>query len=92
MPIARSKADIMCLAVYAMSGGNVVRGFMVPTIADRLGIPFGQAEAMAIAAGKAGLVKLEFGTITLTGEGQERGAMLTAPAVKKPARSSRSAR
>ena len=85
MPIARSKADIMCLAVYTLAGGKVLRGFMVQTIADRLGIPFGQAEAMAIAAGKAGLVKLEFGTITLTGEGQARGVTLTAPAVKKSA-------
>ena len=76
----------MCLAVYTLAGGKVLRGFMVSTVADRLGIPFGQAEAMAIAAGKAGLVKLEFGTITLTGEGQARGVTLTAPAVKKSGR------
>jgi hypothetical protein len=57
MPVARSKADILCLAVHTMAGGNVLRGFMVATIADRLGIDFEQAEEMAIAAAKAGLVR-----------------------------------
>ncbi len=35
MPVARSKADILCLAVYTLAGGNVLRGFMVETIAER---------------------------------------------------------
>ena len=48
---------------------------MLATIADRLGVSLRRAERMAIAAAKAGLVKLEFGTITMTGEGQERGLM-----------------
>jgi hypothetical protein len=52
MPVARCKADIMCLAVYTMAGGNALRGFMVQTVADRLGIDFEQAEAMTIAAAK----------------------------------------
>ena len=50
MPVARSPADILCLAVYSLAGGKVLRGFMVSTIADRLGIPFDRAEEMAIAA------------------------------------------
>lgn len=37
---------------------------MLATIADRLGVSLRRAERMAIAAAKAGLVKLEFGTIT----------------------------
>jgi hypothetical protein len=87
MPVARSKADILCLAVYTMSGGNVLRGFMVQTVADRLGIEFDQATEMAIAAEKAGLVRHESypGTVTLTGKGLARGARLTPLEVKKPA-------
>jgi len=59
----------MCLAVYTMVGGSVLRGFMVQTVADRLGIDFEQAEAMAIAAAEAGLLGHEWYTVTLTGEG-----------------------
>jgi hypothetical protein len=40
MPVARTPADIMCLAVYTLAGGKTLRGFMVSTIADRLGISF----------------------------------------------------
>jgi hypothetical protein len=29
MPIARTKADTMCLAVYTLAGGKILRGFMV---------------------------------------------------------------
>jgi hypothetical protein len=60
MPVARSKADIMCLAVYTLAGGKVLRGFMVSTIADRLRISFEQAEDMAVAAAEAGLIRHEF--------------------------------
>jgi hypothetical protein len=84
MPIARSKADIMCLAVYTLAGGKVLRGFMVATIADRLGISFEQAEEMADAAAEAGLVRHEFHTVTLTAEGEARGAILAVLEVKKP--------
>ncbi len=38
MPVTRTPADIMCLAVYTLAGGKVLRGFMVATIADQLGI------------------------------------------------------
>lgn len=76
---AHSPADILCLSLYVLAGGSVLRGFMVKTIADRLGIPIEQAEAMADAAHKAGLVRHEHGTVILTGEGQERGSTLTAP-------------
>jgi hypothetical protein len=69
----------MCLAVYTLAGGKVLRGFLVPTIADRLGISFEQAEEMADAAHAAGLVVHEYGTVALTGEGQACGATLTAP-------------
>jgi hypothetical protein len=44
------------LALYVLTGGEVLRGFMVQTIADRLGIKYERAEAMAIAAAEAGLV------------------------------------
>jgi hypothetical protein len=40
MPVPRAPADIMCLAVYTLAGGKVLRGFMVSTVADRLGIGF----------------------------------------------------
>jgi hypothetical protein len=59
MPVARSSADIVCLAVYTVAGGKILRGLMVSTIADRLGIPFERAEEMAAAAAEAGLVKHE---------------------------------
>jgi len=57
MPVARSPADSLCLALYALAGGRVGRGFMVKTVADRLGISFERAEAMAVAAEVAGLVR-----------------------------------
>jgi hypothetical protein len=85
MLAGRTHPDIFCLALYTLAGERGLRGFMLATISDRLGISFGQTERMAIAAAKAGLVKMEFGTITLTSEGQARGATLTAPTVKKSA-------
>jgi hypothetical protein len=83
MPVARAPAHIMCLAVYTLAGGKVLRGFMVSTIADRLGIAFERAEEMAAAAATAGLVRHEFHTVTLTAEGEARGAILTALPVKR---------
>jgi hypothetical protein len=56
--------------------GPIMRGFMVHTIARQLGVPFEQADEMAVAAAKAGLVRHEVDTVTLTGEGQARGATL----------------
>jgi Mn-dependent DtxR family transcriptional regulator len=69
----------MCLAVYTLAGGKILRGFMVKTLADRLGIDFHRASAMADAAHAAGLVRHEHGTVTLTGEGHARGATLKPP-------------
>ena len=83
MPAARSPADILCLALYTLASGKILRGFMVHTIANRLGIPFEKAEAMAIAADAAGLVRHEWGSVTLTGKGQEQGATLTAAPAKR---------
>ena len=71
MPVARSSADLMCLAVYTLAGGNVLRGFMVTTVAQRLGIPFDQATDMADAAHRAGLLKHKpAGSVSLTAKGQ----------------------
>ena len=86
MPIANTPADTFCLALYTLAGGHMARGFLLATVADWLGISFRKAERMALAAAEAGLVNLEFGTITLTGEGQTRGATLTPPAVRTSAR------
>lgn len=36
--LARSKADVMCFAVYTIAGGSVLRRFMVQTVAVRVGI------------------------------------------------------
>ena len=92
MPVARSPADIMCLAVYTLAGGKILRGFMVSTVADRLGVSFEQAEEMAVEAAEAGLIRHEFHTVTLTGEGEARGSILTALVLKKSAGHRRSAR
>ena len=92
MPVARSKADVMCLAVYTMVGGSVLRGFMVQTVADRLGIDFEQAEAMAIAAAEAGLLGHEWYTVSLTGEGLAHGATLRPPGFRPRARGKRRSR
>jgi hypothetical protein len=40
----------MCLAVHTPADGTVLRGFMIATIADRLGISFELAGEMAVAA------------------------------------------
>lgn len=85
MPVARSPADVLCLALYALAEGRIMRGFMVSTIARQLAIPFEQADAMAIAAAAAGLVRHQVDTVTLTGEGQARGATLTAPVSRSSA-------
>lgn len=80
MPAARSPADILCLALYTLAGGEIMRGFMVQTVASRLGVSFEAAEKMAIAADAAGLVRHQMHTVALTDEGQKRGATLTARA------------
>jgi hypothetical protein len=86
MPVARTPADIMCLALYTLAGGNLMRGLMVMTIAQQLGITFGQATDLAEAAHKAGLVHHVHGTVSLTAKGQERGATLTPPSLPPPKR------
>ena len=75
----------MCLAVYTLARGQRLRGFMVETIADRLGITLEQAEETAATADAAGLVRHQHGTAILTGKGQDRGAKLMPPAVRKTA-------
>ena len=82
MPVLPTPSDRFCVALYTLTDGDMLRGFSLATISDRLGVSFGQAEVMAIAAAKAALVKLEFGTITLTSDGQRRAQVLTAPALK----------
>ena len=78
MPVARSKADIMRLAVYTLTGGRPLQGRMLMTVAQRLGIPFNEAHQMAEAVAKAGLVEVAHGSsVSLTVKGQRRGAMLT---------------
>lgn len=81
----------MCLAVYTLAGGNVLRGFMIQTIADRLGIDFEQAEEMAIAAEKAGLVRHQVHTVSLTAAGHERGTTSKPPAPQPRAKRKRGA-
>lgn len=62
MPIARSKADLMCLAVYKLTGGRLLQGRMLMTVAQRLGVTFDQAHQMAEAAAAAGLVEVAHGS------------------------------
>ena len=61
MPVARSKADIMCLAVYTLTGGRILQGRLVSTVAQQLGITFARAVELAEAAEAAGLIHLEHG-------------------------------
>jgi hypothetical protein len=91
-PIIRTPADMLCLALYTLARGKVMRGFMVSTIADWLDIDFYRATEMADAAHAVGLVRHEHGTVVLTGDGQARGAMLTPSTVKKSAGLRRQAR
>jgi hypothetical protein len=80
MPVARSKADMMCLAVYALTDGRLMQGRMVSTVADRLGITFNRAVALAEAAEAAGLIHFEHGfSVSLTEEGRQRDATLKPP-------------
>jgi hypothetical protein len=73
MPAARSPADILCLALYTLAEGRIMRGFMLTTVGRQLGFEYDQVEKMAIAAAAAGLVRHEAGTVTLTGEGRRAG-------------------
>jgi hypothetical protein len=78
MPVARTPVDILCLAVYALTGGRLMQGRMVMTLAEQLGLTFHQALEMAEAAQKAGLVTVEHGaSVSLTEKGRKRGATLT---------------
>jgi hypothetical protein len=80
MPVARSKADIMCLTVYTLTGGRLMQGRMVSTVAEQLGITFDRAVALAEAAEAAGLIHFEHGfSVSLTEEGRQRGATLRPP-------------
>ena len=87
LPVCRTPVDTICLALYGLADGRSLRGFLVSTIADRLGIDFYRAAEMADAAHAAGLVRHEHGTVTLTVEGLARRATL-----KQPTASSWSAR
>jgi hypothetical protein len=81
MPAARSPADILVLALYALTGGRAHHGRMLQSIAGHLEITADQVLEMARAAEKAGLVQLRAThSVALTGEGQERGTTLTLPA------------
>jgi hypothetical protein len=81
MPVARSKADIVCLAVYTLTDGRLLQGRMLMTVAQRLGITFDQAHQMAEAAAKVGLVQILHGSsVSLTEKSRQRGAILTSPA------------
>lgn len=86
MSAARSPADILCLAFYTLTGGRLLQGRMILTVAQRLGITERRASEMADAAAKAGLVKHEWGSVSLTAEGLARGATLTAPAPRRGSR------
>jgi Mn-dependent DtxR family transcriptional regulator len=80
MPVARSKADIMCLAIYTLTGGRLLQGRLLTTLARGLGISFDQAHEMAAAADKARLVNFEHGSsVSLTEKGRQRGATLKPP-------------
>jgi hypothetical protein len=93
MPVARSQADILCLAVYTLTGGRLMQGRMVMSVARRLGITFDQAVELAEAAAKAGLIRFEHGSsVSLTEKGQERGTKLKPPADDRPGRPAARAR
>ena len=80
MAIARSKADIMCLAVYTLTGGRILQGRLLSTVAQQLGISFARAVELAEAAEAAGLIHLEHGfSVSLTEEGRQRGETMTPP-------------
>ena len=84
MPIARSPADIMCLAVYTLTGGKLRQGKLVTTLAQRLGITLDQAVELTEIAAKKGLIHYEHGaSISLTEKGRMRGATLIASAPKE---------
>jgi hypothetical protein len=64
---------MLCLALYTLAEGKIMRGFMVSAVAWQIGVSFEEGEEMAASAAKAGLVRHEVSTVTLTGEGQSRG-------------------
>ena len=63
-------ADVMCLTVYTLARGKVLHGFMISTVAERLGITLERAEEMAEAA--AGLARHQ-SVLILTGKGRIAG-------------------
>lgn len=78
MPVARSPADILVLALYGLTAGRAHHGRMLQSIAGPLGLTVDQVLEMARAAEKAGLVQLRAThSVALTGKGQDRGATLT---------------
>jgi Mn-dependent DtxR family transcriptional regulator len=63
-----------------VTGGRLLQGRMLMTVAQRLGVPFDQAHQMAEAAAKAGLVDVvHSSSVTLTEKGRRRGATLKPP-------------
>ena len=76
----------MCLAVYPLTDGRLLKGRMLVTVAQGLGITFDQAHLMAEAGARAGLVAVAHGSsVSLTAAGLERGAILTPPTVRTSA-------
>jgi hypothetical protein len=68
MPKAPSPRDLFCTALYTLTGGKL-KGLMVATMADRLGITFETAEALAAECAGRGWLAHEVHTVALRGEG-----------------------
>ena len=84
MPVPRSRAEILCLALCILARGQIEQSLMLQTIAVRLNIPLDQALEMATEAEKAGLITLlPENSVTLTVKGRERGVALTASAARR---------
>jgi hypothetical protein len=72
-------------AVYTLTGGRLLQGRMLMTVAQQLGITFDQAQQMAEAAATAGFVEFVHGSsVTLTEEGRLRGTTLKPPGTSRP--------
>jgi hypothetical protein len=72
----------MCLAVYTLTGGPLLQGRMVMTVAQQLGITFDHALKLAEAAAKAGPRAASVGAGALSdGAGVQLGGVQRAEAV-----------
>jgi hypothetical protein len=86
-----SPEALFCAALYTLTGGKL-KGLMVTTMADKLGISFERAEALAEACAERGWLDHKVHTVALRQDGFTVAKKIFDAAADRPARVRRPSR